>query len=97
MKDYTNKICGCWHVKERDFNPKSKSHETFWIAECINCGNVSSIRKTDLDKQPKSCNHCKGRDLRSWKIGDKYGEEKKNFRYRKSEINVKRTIVTRMK
>jgi len=73
MKNYTNKICGCWHVKERDFNPESKSHETFWIAECMNCGNISSVRKTDLDKQPKSCNHCKGWNLRSWKIGDRYG------------------------
>ena len=73
MKDYTDKICGCWKVKERDFHPKSKSHETFWIAECLNCGNIASVRKSDLDKEPKSCNKCKGWDLRSWKIGDKYG------------------------
>lgn len=73
MKDYTDKICGCWHVKERDYHPKSKSHETFWIAECLNCGNTASVRKTDLDREPQSCNKCKGKNLRSWKIGDKYG------------------------
>lgn len=32
MKDYTGKICGCWKVIERDYHPKSKSHETFWFA-----------------------------------------------------------------
>lgn len=59
-KDYTGKICGCWKVIERDKNPKSKSHETFWISECQNCGNIASVRKTDLDKAPRSCNKCKG-------------------------------------
>ena len=72
-KDYTNQICGCWRVIERDWNPSSVSHETFWIAECQNCGNIASVRKYDLDKQPKFCNNCKGTSLRSWKIGDKYG------------------------
>lgn len=82
MKDYTDKICGCWHVKERDYHPKSRSHETFWIAECLNCGNIASVRKTDLDRNPKSCNNCKGNfisqtmretDSSVWQIGDRYG------------------------
>ena len=68
-KDYTNQECGCWKVIERDFNPSSLSHETFWKAKCQNCGNISSVRKTDLDKKPQSCNNCK----RSWKIGDRFG------------------------
>lgn len=59
-KDYTGQLCGCWKVIERDFHPTSKSHETFWIAECQNCGNIASVRKTDLDKKPVSCNECKG-------------------------------------
>lgn len=57
--DYTDKICGCWHVLKRDMNPASKSHETFWICECVNCGAIASVRKTDLDKNPSGCNNCK--------------------------------------
>lgn len=60
-KDYTGQICGCWKVIERDFNPSSKSHETFWKSECQNCGSIASVRKGDLDKNPKSCNKCKGK------------------------------------
>ena len=73
MKDYTNQIMGCWKVIERDLNPTSKSHETFWKCECQNCGNIASIRKTNLDQKPQWCNNCKGKQLRSYKIGDKYG------------------------
>lgn len=77
LKDYTGKIYGCWKVLERDKNPKSKSHETFWISECQNCGNIASVRKTDLDKNPSSCNKCKGEaisnKLRSYSIGERYG------------------------
>lgn len=80
--DYTGKKCGCWEVIERDMNPKSKSHETFWKSRCSICGNEASVRKTDLDKEPRSCNNCKGaviletlrnNDSSVWKIGDKYG------------------------
>ena len=73
LKDYTNQICGCWKVLERDLHPVSKSHESFWKCECQNCGSVASVRKTDLDRQPKYCNNCKGEHLRTWSIGDKYG------------------------
>lgn len=72
-KDYTGEIYGCWEVIERDFNPISKSHETFWKCKCKNCGNESSVRKTDLDKNPEHCNNCKGKEYRTWKIGDRYG------------------------
>ena len=65
MKDYTNQIHGCWKVLERDKNPKSKSHETFWLCECQNCGAIKSVRKTDLDKNPRSCNNCKGQLTKS--------------------------------
>lgn len=71
--DFTGKTCGCWKVIERDKNPKSKSHETFWISECQRCGNIASVRTTDLKKEPKSCNKCKGLELRSYNVGDKYG------------------------
>ena len=78
--DYTGKICGCWKVIERDMHPKSKSHETFWIAECQNCGNIASVRKTDLDREPSSCNNCKGdfsaiKNIKKYNIqpGDQFG------------------------
>lgn len=79
-KDYTNTIHGCWKVIERDFNPNTRSHETFWKCKCLNCGNEISVRKTDLDKNPQSCNKCKWiiheavSSHRSWKIGDVYGK-----------------------
>lgn len=60
LKNYIGQICGCWKVIERDLHPTSKSHETFWLSECQNCGNIASVRKTDLDKAPSSCNNCKG-------------------------------------
>lgn len=59
--DYIGQTHGCWKVIERDFHPKSKSHETFWICECQNCGNITSVRKTILDQNPRSCNKCKGK------------------------------------
>ena len=82
LKDFTGQICGCWQVIERDMHPTSKSHETFWKCVCRNCGNQASVRKTDLDRKPKSCNKCKGEfisetmrknDNTVWKIGDRYG------------------------
>lgn len=76
-KDYTGQICGCWKVIERDFNPISKSHETFWKCECQNCGNVASVRKGALDKNPSSCNQCKHtvhNNGTNCKIGDRYGK-----------------------
>ena len=73
IKNYEGEIHGCWKVLKRDMNPTSKSHETFWVCECQNCGSISSVRKSNLDQNPKFCNHCKGEKLRSWHIGDKYG------------------------
>lgn len=75
LKDYTGQICGCWKVVERDYFPTSSSHETFWKCECLNCGNKASVRKRDLDKKPKSCNNCKGKQLEKYpiNIGDKFG------------------------
>lgn len=77
-KDYTGQICGYWKVIERDFHPKSKSHETFWKCECQNCGNIASVRKGNLDQNPLSCNQCKQHihNPKIWKIGDEYGKLK---------------------
>lgn len=73
LEDMTGKICGCWKVIERDKNPTSKSHETFWKCECQRCQTIVSVRKCDLKKEPKSCNNCKGWGSRSYKIGERYG------------------------
>ena len=83
LKDITGQTCGCWQVIERDMHPTSKSHETFWKCVCRNCGKQASVRKTDLDRKPKSCNKCKGNiisetmrntDNSVWQIGDRYGK-----------------------
>ena len=76
MKDYTGLICGCWEVLERDYHPTSKSHETFWLCKCKNCNNISSVRKSTLDKKPLTCNYCKNQHPNikcSYNIGDRYG------------------------
>lgn len=84
LKDYSGEIHGCWKVIERDLNPKSKSHETFWLCQCQNCGNIASVRKTNLDQNPRSCNNCKGEIISNifqqkgytiypLNIGDKFG------------------------
>lgn len=77
-EDFTGRLCGTWKVIKRDRHPKSKSHETFWLCECQRCGNIASVRKTNLKKEPKSCNNCKNKvyqfgGLPSYHIGDRYG------------------------
>lgn len=86
FKDYTGQVCGCWKVIERDYFPTSSSHETFWKCEYLNCGNKASVRKRDLDKKPKSCNNCKGKQLEKYpiNIGDKY---RTNFKNSRSKIS----------
>lgn len=84
LKDYTGETHGCWYVIERDFNPQSKSHETFWKCQCQNCRNIASVRKGGLDRNPRSCNNCKGQTVRQTleergltknpiHIGDRFG------------------------
>lgn len=63
-QDLTGEIHGVWKVIERDWHPTSKSHATFWISECQQCGNRASVRKEDLMKNPRSCNNCKGLTIR---------------------------------
>lgn len=64
LEDLTGKTFGIWKVIERDLHPKSTSHETFWLCQCQNCGNIASVRKTNLKQQPRSCNNCKGQLIR---------------------------------
>lgn len=74
---------GNWTVIERDYNPTSKQHSTFWFCRCELCGNIYSVSRDSLVKGLSSCcNHCKGekisqtlmeKEITSYKIGDKYG------------------------
>lgn len=69
---------GDWEVIERDYNPTSKQHSTFWFCKCHLCGNIYSVSRDGLVKGKSSCcNHCKGEKIRKkmngWKIGDRYG------------------------
>ena len=81
-KDYSGAVCGVWEVIERDWNPTSKSHETFWKAKCLKCGEISSVRKSDLDKKPRSCNNCKGEVIQA-------ELEKKGYVIHKIEIGMR--------
>lgn len=52
---------GDWEVIERDYNPTSKQHSTFWFCKCGLCGKVYSVSRDSLVKGKSGCcNHCKG-------------------------------------
>ena len=74
---------GDWEVIERDYNPTSKQHSTFWFCKCHRCGKVYSVSRDGLVSGKSSCcNHCKGgkirnkaqeRGLNVWHKGDRFG------------------------
>ena len=74
---------GDWEVIERDYNPTSKQHSTFWFCKCHLCGKVYSVSRDGLVNGKSSCcNHCKGekirqkaeeRGLTTWHKGDRFG------------------------
>lgn len=78
-KKQPGEIYGCWEVIERDYNPISKSHETFYKCKCLRCGEIKSVRNTDLNRLPKCCNNCKAEFFMeqgittSYSIGEKFG------------------------
>ena len=74
---------GDWEVIERDYNPTSKQHSTFWFCKCHRCGKVYSVSRDGLVSGKSSCcNHCKGEKIRNkaqerglnvWHKGDRFG------------------------
>ena len=74
---------GDWEVIERDYNPTSKQHSTFWFCKCHLCGKVYSVSRDGLvSGKSNCCNHCKGekikqkaeeRGLTAWHKGDRFG------------------------
>lgn len=77
-KKQPGEIYGCWEVIERDYNPISKSHETFYKCKCLRCGEIKSVRNTDLERLPKCCNNCKAelwmeQGITGYYIGEKFG------------------------
>ena len=75
---------GEWTLLERDCNPTSKQHSTFWFCECGICKKIYSVSRDGLISGKSSCcNHCKGEKISnklvdlglvSYKSGDKYGK-----------------------
>lgn len=74
---------GDWEVIERDYNPTSKQHSTFWFCKCHRCGKVYSVSRDGLVSGKSSCcNHCKGEKIRNkaqerglnvWHKGNRFG------------------------
>lgn len=74
---------GDWEVIERDYNPASAQHSTFWFCKCNICGNIYSVSRDSLTRgQSSCCNHCKGEKIRDkaeqrglnvWRKGDRFG------------------------
>ena len=56
---------GEWEIIERDYNPTSKQHSTFWFCKCKLCGKTYSVSRDSLVKgQSSCCNHCKGKKIK---------------------------------
>lgn len=74
---------GDWEVIERDYNPTSKQHSTFWFCKCGLCGNIVSVSRDSLvNGKSGCCNRCKGEKIRQkamekglnvWHKGDRFG------------------------
>ena len=68
---------GNWTIIERDFNPTSKSHSTFWFAKCGLCGEIYSVNRDSLISNKSSCcNYCKCNAYRNrydYSIGTMFG------------------------
>ena len=74
---------GDWEVIERDYNPTSKQHSTFWFCKCGLCGNIVSVSRDSLvNGKSGCCNRCKGEKIRqkamekglnAWHKGDRFG------------------------
>ena len=74
---------GDWEVIERDYNPTSKQHSTFWFCKCHRCGKIYSVSRDGLVNGKSSCcNHCKGEKIRDkaqarglnvWRKGERFG------------------------
>lgn len=57
---------GDWEVIERDYNPTSKQHSTFWFCKCNLCGNIYSVSRDSLvNKKSECCNKCKGEKIKN--------------------------------
>ena len=56
---------GDWEVIERDYNPTSKQHSTFWFCKCGLCNEIYSVSRDGLVNGKSSCcNHCKGKKIK---------------------------------
>ena len=61
LKIIPGMIFGDWEVIERDYNPTSKQHSTFWFCKCGLCGDVISVSRDSLvNGKSRCCNKCKG-------------------------------------
>ena len=56
---------GKWEVIERDYNPTSKQHSTFWFCRCGLCNEVHSVSRDSLvNGKSECCNKCKGEKIK---------------------------------
>lgn len=56
---------GDWEILERDYNPTSKQHSTFFLCRCGLCNKIYSVSKDSLTRgQSSCCNHCKGTKIK---------------------------------
>lgn len=65
-KEMIGKTYGDWKILERDYNPSSRQHSTFFKCECIKCGEIVSVSRDTIIKNPNTQHQkCWGKDQRT--------------------------------
>jgi hypothetical protein len=77
-KEYLGKQIGDWLILERDYNPTSKQHSTFFKCKCLKCGNIYSISLDSLKRTVSfCCRECYLKEVRTLNnkffIGRRFG------------------------
>lgn len=58
-KDLTGQIFGVLKVLERDNTSREGKPRVYYKVQCLNCGNIYSVRADGLKRQPQHCVKCK--------------------------------------
>ncbi len=76
-KEMIGKTFGDWEILERDYNPTSTQHSTFFKCKCIRCGEIVSVSRSTIVNNPstqhKKCWGKNRRTLDDKLIGQTFG------------------------
>lgn len=76
-KEMIGQTYGDWEILERDYNPTSTQHSTFFKCRCIKCGEIVSVSRDTIIRNPntqhKKCWGKARRTLDDKMIGQQFG------------------------